>query len=66
MMQTTNFQNPDHVLRQLLPPVINGKIYELWEIPRNINSHFKKTFMMKMIYLDIYLADSNQNTNKHA
>ena len=51
--------NPDHVLHQLLPPVKNIT-YELRprahdrEIPRNFNSLFKKTFMMKMIFLDSY------------
>ena len=51
--------NPDHVLHQLLPPVKNIT-YELRprahdrEIPRHFNSLFKKTFMMKMIFLDSY------------
>ena len=51
--------NPDHVLHQLLPPV-KTITYELRprahdrEIPRNINSLFKKSFMMKMIYLDSF------------
>ena len=51
--------NPDHVLHQLLPPVKNIT-YELRprahdrEIPRNFNSLFKKTFIMKMIFLDSY------------
>ena len=51
--------NPDHVLHQLLPPV-KSITYELRpkahdrEIPRNINTLFMKTFIMKMIYLDSY------------
>ena len=43
-----------------LLPLVETITYELRpkahdrEIPRNINSLFKKIFMMKMIYLDSY------------
>ena len=52
-------QNPDHVLHQLLPPV-KHQYYSLHErthnheIPFTRSSIFKKTFIMKMLYLESY------------
>ena len=52
-------QNPDHVLHQLLPPVKHQN-YRLRErahnpeIPFTKNAIFRKTFNMKMLYLESY------------
>ena len=52
-------QNPDHVLHQLLPPVKHQN-YSLRErahnreIPFTRSAIFRKTFIMKMLYLESY------------
>ena len=52
-------QNPDHVLHQLLPPVkhqnynLRERAHNL-EIPFTKSVVFRKTFIMKMIYLESY------------